>query len=126
MITVNIPNRTYQAGVIAIPERSIPVGIASAMLTIEAITWDDPDIFVSIDLELSQDNGNTWGPGGAGYGKGGTVDKEGSRNSTAWWKWSWPNPDNPNRKVRGSIVINRAIKTGGTFNLLTAAEARAV
>lgn len=126
MITVNIPNRTHQAGLITIPERSIPVGIAYARLSIEAITWDDPDIFVIINLELSQDGGLSWGPGGSGYAKGGTVDRQGNRNSSAWWRWSWPNPNNPNRKIRGTISINKAIKTGGTFDLLTVEEARGI
>lgn len=124
MITVNIPNRTYQAGIISIPERSVPVGIASAKLTIEAATWDDPSISISVALELSQDGGLTWSPGGGGEAKGGTVDRQGNRNATAWFKWSWPNPNNPDRKVRGAITVSKAIKTGGTFDLLTLEEAK--
>ena len=79
-----------------------------------------------IALELSYDGGAIWLPGGGGTAKGGEIrDKAGNVRATTEFRWSWPEPDNPNRRVRGTITINgSALKMGMSLNLLTAAEVR--
>lgn len=125
MITISIPNRTYPAGNLPITELGVPTGISLAQLLIDRTNWTNPAVILTTALELSYDNGVTWVGGGGGQAPGGVLlDKNGNVRTVTEFRWTWPDPDNPLRRIRGTInIAGGNLKTGATLNLMTAAEA---
>lgn len=120
MATIPIPSQVYPPGVIALPQTPVPVGIDRAHLTLDAVQWTDPQTLLSVQLWLSYDSGVTWLPGGGGTARG-EPDRRGKTGlplTTVAFMWTWPEPDNPNRRVKGTLTLSGgSLQTSGVLTL---------
>ena len=111
--TAILPMGPYPAGTYTIPATSVPLNIGTVKLAADRTAWLDAASTVVASMEWSFDGGTTWSPGGSWTSHGGTaLLPDGITVSTeSNAVFTMPQPTNPNRKVRGSVVVSGATAT---------------
>jgi hypothetical protein len=110
--TILLPNALYKAGERNITAVSIPTGITGFKLVCNGTTLTSTTLRVSILAERSMDGGATWeGGGGVGFA-GGVIDPDtGLLQAEVGFHVDLPQPDNPTRRLRGTITMNEDVIT---------------
>jgi hypothetical protein len=117
-----ISRRNYAVGTHPVAPTPVPAGVARTEILIDRADWLNAAVTMNFRLELSLDAGATWSPDPSGQeafpwapfpitfsGRGGAMPMPGGgtlANSTV--SFDVPQPDNPNRQVRGSMVVEGA------------------
>ena len=108
--TAILPMGPYPAGTYTIPATSVPLNIGTVKLSADRTLWIDAASIVVASMEWSLDGGTTWSPGGSWTSHGGTallpdgITVSIETNIVV----TMPQSTNPNRKVRGSVVVSGA------------------
>ena len=109
--TVILPMAPYPAGTYTMPSTAVPLNISTVKVAVDRTLWADPAVTVDARMEWSFDGGTVWSPGGGWTANGGTMFlRDGTTVSTeSFASFVMPQASNPNRKIRGSVVV-----AGGT------------
>jgi len=110
-------SRNYQPGTYNIPSTAIPVGVTKVTMTLNRTNWTNPASKVAFFFERSPDGGATWLFEGAFTAEGGAVTgPDGTVATQTSATFSFPDPTNANRKVRGTLTVSGvAFKTDGSI-----------
>jgi hypothetical protein len=102
-----LPLATYPGGTFTFPATAVPLGVTDAELTANVATQPDPLPSFVLNLEVSFDAGATWLPGGGASRQAGPkgFNRLGQPATTLGFKATFLQPTNPNRQVRGSLVL---------------------
>lgn len=114
--TTTFPNRRYNQGVDTFGPVSIPVGATKLTLRATRDGWPDTGAeVIQIMARLSLNGGNTW-VDWAGFGTygGDARQRDGSIAAESTMVIDLPDPQNPQRQLRGVITIQRALNTAIT------------
>ena len=119
-MAVVFPSISRAVGTYLLPSSNVPNGISSAVLSFDRSLWTNPAGKMEMQLEISFDNGTSWQILGAFTAEGGVVlDMLGNVATKTSIKIGVPQPQNNNRKVRGTLIISGAAFT--TSGILTLA-----
>lgn len=125
--TAILPLATYQAGERSLPEANVPTGITRVQVAFDLTHLSTLTLIMAIALELSQDNGQTWIAWGgcgldlpkSGYTLVGSTPHDDQNVAVPESRFgiALPNPNNVQRKLRGSISLSEAFTTSVTVDL---------
>jgi len=117
--TFLIPTKTYQPGVQTIPGSAVPPESTRMTLTLDVTNWSVPTVVVDVAMELSQDGGVSWRPGGRAplqcRSDGTFRSPIGEILTQVTAQFSWPSGVT---HARGTVVITgNSVRTGGTVEI---------
>lgn len=119
--TLIFPQATYPVGSLTILPQPIPTGLQQVRFSVDVSLHMNPLTQWSILLDLSLDGGVTWIAGYIGASRTGaplSIDRNGVVSPAAWFARSLPEPNNPNRMIRGqSVISGGAITLAGSLVL---------
>ena len=118
--TVSFPERSYAVGSRQLGPVNVPDGASLAVIRFGRSAWTDPGVRLNARLELSLDGGVTWCPSPNGqaswpwgvfpvkFSAGGGVRNgpDGNPSTETIVRIPIPEPNNPDRKVRVSMVVS--------------------
>lgn len=117
---------TYAIGTRTLGPANVPLGVTAIELALDGAAMTDPALHVAITLDLSLDGGATWNdphpavdpfPVGMTL-DGGAKNRQGDPLAAYTIGTSLPDPTNPNRRVRATVVISGTpLTTSGTLSL---------
>lgn len=108
--TLNIPSRTWPAGVSTFGPATVPANITRGFILFIDATWttDSAGLTGSLAIEFSTDGGTTWNPlASVTFTGGGSAAPGVSTDCT------------PGTQVRGTLTLSQPITSGGQINLYT-------
>jgi len=116
LLTVPIPDNTYQVGSAPISAQAVPAGAVQMVCTFATVNWTNPLAALHIALEVSRNNQATWTGGGestTACGSDGLFhNRSGGVLSTISSEFTWPSGVT---HLRGTVTISgAAIHTNGT------------
>jgi len=128
MATLNrtqaIPLANYPSGTTQLPAVSVPDNATKFYFELQRCTSATPDIWpnasttISVDLEISTDNGATWHDFAGFESGGGIVVRNGVELAVS--PMEAPLDPGTNRKLRGTVVItNGPLRTQGFYEVRT-------
>lgn len=118
-VTQTFPNRRYNQGTDTIGPVSIPVGATALKVRATRDAWPDigGEVF-SVLMQISFDGGNTWMDWGGFGAYGGDVHgRDGSIVPESYCNVGLPDSQNPQRQLRGTVTVNRALNTAITVEI---------
>lgn len=118
MLIATAPTRSYN-GHFNLPDAAVNVGITRYLFTVDVSQMHDPLTHLTITLECSYDNGQSWNfwcsaerPGGPDL-----IAKDGITVLPMSISGPLDQPQNANRRVRGSVDIVGPITLGATVEV---------
>jgi len=95
---------------------ALPLGANSFTLKVPSIGWPDtPERTIKLVAEISYDGGQSWEFFCSGSANGAGINRlTGLRYTERWTERNVPQPENPNRQIRTSIIALQDINTGLT------------
>lgn len=85
-------------------EVALPPGLSEGTFRIPRINWPEGEDVVSCDVQISFDDGVSWGPFVGFKAPGGNkFDRRGDLQPETWVKLALPQPENPRRMVRANV-----------------------
>jgi hypothetical protein len=109
---------TYPEGTYEVPMVTIPTGYTSGHLKLTRGAWVNPAACATWHVYVSLDSGTTWlEPHLAGRACGGVTTSPGTGGPSAYNMvgTELPQPTNPNRRFRGTVVVSGAPVTTAVY-----------
>ena len=129
MPTINVlPQGTYAIGTRAFGPAALAQGLTTVELALDGSAMLDPALQLTVQLDLSLDNGVTWASTNRGPStdpfpvtietRGGSKDRFGNPRATYTLATTLPQPQLATRQVRGTLTIaGTPLTTSGTLTL---------
>ncbi len=109
------PEHQYPTGRNVSGAYTVPVGITQITLRASRVSWPDTGAeVIRASFDLSMDGGATWISPYCGFGAmgGDHYDRNDVLMPYSWVQIRLPQPDNPNRRIRGGMNVISSLRTG--------------
>lgn len=119
MAVTTFPNRRYNQGTDSIGPVAIQLGASRLQVRATRDAWPSTggEVF-SVLMQISLDGGNTWQDwGGFGAFGGDIRHRDGSIAPESTFSIQLPDTQNPQRQLRGTVTVNRALNTAITVDV---------
>lgn len=119
MIVIQIPSNNYPSNTRSFGPANVAIGVTKLRVTFTRENWpgDNDDRIINVKIEGSLDGGVTYPIWGEIDFMGGVQinSRTGQVVNANWINRSMPEPNNPNRKVRATIINNQTLRTAVTL-----------